>query len=218
LDTYFIYKHNDKVLSKGSNADIYTFGVRAAGPLRKRWTYSAELAPQFGYKNETDIDALGFRGLLSYSLQGAWRSCMRVGYEYRSGDDDPDGAFDILWGRYGENLANIFGPLASIEGQQCHPSNFHYLCVGWTGRPTDALCLACDYGPMFRDENPFAGTAGFSEDGRLRGHLITGSARYEINRHAQTYVLCEVFVPGSYYAAPRDDTATFLRWEMMLVW
>lgn len=218
LDVYAIYKHNDRVLSKGSDADIYTFGVRAAGPLSAGWTYRAELAPQFGSKNGTNIDALGLRGLLSYSLQDPWDSNIRVGYEYRSGDDDPDGAFDILWGRYGDNLANIFGSIASLEGQQCHPSNFHHVHVGWTGQPTDKLCLAADYGPMFRDENPSAGTVGFSDDGRFRGHLVTGSAAYNVNRHASMRLLCEAFVPGDYYRAPRDDTAMYLRGEIMLVW
>lgn len=218
LDTYFIYKHNDKVLVKGSDADIYTFGVRAAGPLNARWKYRAEMAPQFGRKNGTNVDALGGIALLSYSLQDAWNSTLRAGYEYRSGDRDPDGAFDVLWGRHGENPVNIFGPIASVEGQLGHLSNFHRFQFGWTGNPTNRLCLASDYCPMFRDENPFAGTSGFSDDGHVRGHLVTGSARYRINRHASTHVLCEVFVPGSYYDAPRDETATYLRWQTMLVW
>ena len=218
LDSYFIFKHNDRVLSKGSDADIYTFGTRAAGRLHARWTYTAEFAPQFGYKDETNLDAFGGRALFSYALEDTWQSSLRLGYEYRSGDDDPNGAFDILWGRNGDNLANIFGSLGSLEGQPCHPSNFHSLRVGWTGQPTDALCLACDYYPMFRDKNPYAGTTGFSDDGRFRGHLVTGSVNYRISRHARTHVLSETFFPGSYYAAPLDQTATFLRWEVMLVW
>lgn len=218
LDTYFIYKHNDQVLSKGNDADIYTFGARATGALNTRWSYSAEAAPQFGYKNETDIDAFGGRTLLTCALEDAWQSHLRFGYEYRSGDDDPDGSFDILWGRNSDNLANIFGPLGSLEGQVCHPSNFHSLRLGWTGQPTEALCLACDYYPMLRDENPYAGTAGFSDDGRFRGHLVTSSVNYAMSRHARTQVLCETFFPGDYYTAPLDRTATYLRWEVMLVW
>ncbi len=218
LDAYAIYKHDDRVLSKGSDADIYTFGMRAAGPVNARWTYRAELAPQFGNKNGTHINALGFRGSLSHSMQDSWDSSIRIGYEYRSGDDDPNGAFDILWGRYGSNLANIFGSIASLEGQSCHPSNFHYVHIGWTGQPTDKLCLTADYGPMFRDKNPFAGTPGFSDNGRFRGHLITGSAAYAITPHTSMGLVCEAFVPGDYYKAPRDDTAVYLRGQIVLVW
>ncbi len=218
LDAYFIYKHNDKVLAKGNDADIYTFGVRVAGPWRERWTYTAELAPQFGQKNDTDLHALGFRGRLSYTMQDAWSSSLWLGYEYRSGDDDPDGAFDVLWGRYGESIANIFGPIGSLEGQTCHPSNFHLLRLGWTGQPTKAVSLNCDWSPMFAEENPNAGKAGFSDDGRFRGHLVTGTARYKINRHAETFVMCETFFPGNYYENPRDQAGTYLRWHLMLTW
>lgn len=218
LDAYFIYKHNDKVLAKGNDADIYTFGVRAAGPWRERWTYSADLAPQFGQKNDTDIDALGFRGRLAYALEDAWTSSLWLGYEYRSGDDDPDGAFDVLWGRYGENIANIFSPIGSLEGQTCHPTNFHLPRLGWTGQPTKALSLNCDWGPMFAEDNPYAGKPGFSDDGRFRGHLVTGTALYKINRHAETYLMCETFFPGDYYEDPRDQAGTYLRWHVMLTW
>ncbi len=218
LDGYFIYKHNDKVASNGSDADIYTFGVRLAGPLSPRWTYSAELAPQFGQKNETDISALGFRGRLAYALKDAWDNVLSLCYEYRSGDDDPDGAFDILWGRHGGNIVNIFGPIGKIEGQICHPTNFHLIRLGWMAKPAKAVCLNCDWGPMFAEENPFAGTAGFSEDGRFRGHLVTGTAQYTINPHAKTYVMCETFFPGNYYESPQDQAGTYLRWEVMLTW
>jgi len=218
LDSYFIYKHNDKVAGNGNDAEIYTFGTRLAGALSHQWDYSAEFAPQFGYKNDTDIRALGLRGRLAYTLEDAWDSRLSLGYEYRSGHDDPDGAFDILWGRHGGNIANIVGPLGTLEGQVCHPSNFHLIRLGWTARPTEAVCLACDWGPMFRDNNPFAGTAGFSDDGRLRGQLVTGTAQYAVNRHARTYVLCETFFPGDYYESPQDQAGTYLRWEVMLTW
>jgi hypothetical protein len=218
LDAYFIYKHDDKVLAWGNDSDIYTFGLRGVGQLDPRWSYRAELAPQFGRKNGIDLCTLGFTGLLSYALQDTWDSTLRIGYEYRSGDSDPNGAFDILWGRYGGNTADVLVSIASLEGQPSHLSNFHRLRLGWTGNPTERLCLASDYSPMFRDENPFAGTPGFSNNGHFRGHLVTGSASYNINPHANTHVRCEVFVPGNYYDAPRDDTATYLRWQMMLVW
>jgi len=218
LDAYFIYKHDDPVAANGNDGDIYTFGLRAAGPLSSAWSYRAELAPQFGRKNGTDLHALGFTGLLSHALNDAWHSELRLGYEYRSGDRDPNGSFDMLWGRHGENPVNIFGAIGSVEGQLGHMSNFHRLRVGWTGYPTENLCLATDYGPLFRDENPWAGTAGFSDDGALRGHLVTGSASYKINQHASTHVLCEAFFPGNYYEPPYDDTATYLRWQLMLFW
>jgi len=218
LDTYFIYKHNDRVATNGDDGDIYTFGLRAAGPVSQSWSYRAEFAPQFGRKNGTDLCALGFTGSLSHALNDTWQSELRVGYEYRSGDRDPNGAFDILWGRYGGNVANLFGGAASLEGQTSHPSNFHRLRVGWTGYPTEKVCLTSDYSPMFRDENPFAATSGFSKDGSFRGHLVAGSVSYQINRHAGTHVLGEVFFPGNYYETPSDAAATYLRWQMMLVW
>lgn len=218
LDTYFIYKHNDRIAANGDDGDIYTFGLRAAGPVRSGWRYRAELAPQFGRKNGTDLHALGFTGLLSRALNDTWQSELRLGYEYRSGDRDPNGAFDVLWARCGGNLANLFGGAALLEGQVSHPSNFHRFRVGWTGYPNERLCLTSDYGPMFRDRNPLAGTSGFSDDGSFRGHLVTGSASYRINRHASTHLLGEVFFPGNYYEAPTDDAATYVRWQMMLVW
>ena len=219
LDGYFIYKHTDKVVSKGWDSDIYTFGVRAKGAIDEHWNYRAEIAPQFGQKNDTSVCALGANSRLTYQFHDAWKNDLHVDYEYRSGDPHTqDGAFDILWGRWyqGSNLWHFY--LAKLEALMAAPSNYHRLAVGWKTRPTEKLWMLWDYHLLFRDRNTFSGRGGFSEDGAFRGQLITGVIGYDQNEHVKHHLMLDVFLPGGYYSDARNDAAVFMKYQVVFTW
>jgi len=219
LDGYFIYKHTEPVVPKGWRSDLYTFGARAAGRLDENWKYRAEIAPQFGQKDDTDVCALGANSRLAYHFNDAWKNDLHVDYEYRSGHKDTqDGAFDILWGRWyqGSNLWHFY--VAKLEALMAAPSNYHRVAVGWGTRPTKKLWLKLDYHLLFRDRNTFSGRAGFTEDGAFRGQLITGILGYDVNKHVKTHLMLDWFFPGDYYSETRNDAAFFLKYQVVFTW
>ena len=218
LDGYFIYKHDDRVAANGWNSDLYTFGLRAKGALDKRWKYRAELAPQFGHKNGTDVCALGANSEIAYHFHDPWANSLRVQYEYRSGDDDPNKAFDILWGRWyqGSNLWHFY--LAPLETLSAAPSNYHRVALGWGCKPTKKFSVDFDYHFLFRDENPLAGNANFSRDGCFRGQLLTLLFSYKFNRHVKSHLMVDLFFPGDYYSDRRNDVALFVKYQVIFTW
>jgi hypothetical protein len=218
LDGYFIYKHDDRVSAGGNNADIYTLGLRAAGEIDGHWKYAAEVAPQWGRKNGRSVGALGLNGDLAYHFKDKLDNNLHVGYEYRSGDDDPNGAFDVLWGRV-PDWSNIFNNyLASLEGLPSQATNFHRLTFGWGCKPSKKLSLQANYHLLFRDRNTFAGASGFSDEGALRGQLLTALLKHEFSEHVSGYLMGELFLPGNYYDHTRNDIAVFVRYQLVFSW
>lgn len=218
LDGYFIYKHDDRVLVNGDDADIYTIGARAAGRCGKNWKYRVELAPQWGHKNGTNIRAFGADSDLAYYLNDKYNNHFHAGYEFRSGSHNPNGAFDILWGRF-PHWSNIFNDyLSSLESLPSQPSNYHRITVGWGFDPCKKVSVAADYHLLFANQNTFAGTPGFSGNGKFRGQLISGLLKYTLNEHVSGHFVAELFCPGDYYDSSRNDVAVFLRYQLMFTW
>ena len=218
LDGYFIYKHDDRQLAAGNNSDIYTVGARAAGRMDENWTYGAEVAPQWGQTNGVEKHALGFNGNATYHLNDKLDNSFKFAYEYRSGDKNRNGAFDMLWGRFPHwsNIVNDY--VAGLEGLPSMLTNIHRLGVGWGCKPAEKLTLDAYYHLLFRDRNPLSNTAGFSNRGRLKGQLFSGLLGYKFNEHLSGHLIGEVFLPGNYYDSTRNDVALFLRYELVLRW
>jgi hypothetical protein len=218
LDPYFIYKHDDKVLANGQQAEIYTFGFRATGTLSDRWSAVTDVAPQFGHKDGTSLHTLGARARLNYTSQDAWDSQWHLGYEYRGGADRQDGCFDMLWGRHGRNWADLNGCLGSLESQKHRLTNLHRIGAGWQGQCTADLTLSCTYHLLLRDRNLHAGTPGFSSHGHLRGHMVVSTLSYTFSKSLSGYLSGEIFFPGNYYESPHDDRAFFVGWHVLWTW
>ncbi|MGB2824789.1 MAG: alginate export family protein, partial [Phycisphaerae bacterium] len=219
LDAYFIYKNDEKVSSKGWDADIYSFGLRAKGAIDENWQYRAEIIPQFGYKNDTSLCALGSNNELAYHFNDKWKNVLRTQYEYRSGHPHTqDGAFDILWGRWyqGSNLWHFY--VATLEAVMAAPSNYHRVSLGWGAKPTKKWWFNADYHLLFRDRNTFSGRAGFSDGGCFRGQLITGIVGYKQNEHVDHHLMLDLFFPGDYYTDARNDAAFFLKYQVVFTW
>ena len=219
LDAYFVYKHDEKVSSNGWNSDLYNFGLRAKGSMTDHWKYRTEVVSQFGRKNGRRVCALGSNNELAYHVNDRWKNVFRAQYEYRSGDrNSQDGAFDPLWGRWyqGSNLWHFY--LAKLETVLAAPSNYHRASIGWACKPTKKLSANVDYHLLFRDENTYAGTPGFSDGGCFRGQLITGMLNYKFNEHVKSHLMLDVFMPGDYYSDARNDVAFFLKYQIVFSW
>jgi len=218
VDGYFIYKRDDRVLQVGNTGELYTFGVRVAGECGTHWKYRAEAAPQFGHKNGTNVCAFGADSQLAYYLHDKLNNNFRGSFEFRSGDDDPDGCFDILWGRF-PHWSNIFNDyVAGLEFLASQPSNFYRLGLGWSFDPIDRLTVSADYHLLFAHQNPMAGSAGFSGDGKFRGQVLVATLEHVLNEHVSSQVKFETFFPGDYYDQSRNDVAVFARYQIMFTW
>lgn len=221
IDGYFIYKHDEKVLATGDNADIYTFGTRVAGDINANWKYRSEVAGQFGDKNYMNMATLGSNNRLSYFFNDPINNNLRMTYEFRSGrakGSSTDSEFDILWGRYPQWSEIYNGYTDSLEAQPGRSPNLHRLGPGWGCNPTKNLELSADYYLMFANQNTYAGSPGFSDNGKFRGQLVQLVLRYKFTEHIFGHLIGEAFIPGNYYGSNAggnlDTAAAFARFEL----
>ncbi|KPK86230.1 MAG: hypothetical protein AMJ81_01865 [Phycisphaerae bacterium SM23_33] len=234
IDGYFIYKHDEQDLGSepgdigplapwqvGTNADIFTFGARVAGDVGEHWKYRAEFAQEFGDKNGRDLCAFGFNSQVSYFLRDNWNNNFRVGYEYLSGENDPDSGsdsqFDPLWGRWPQ-WSELLAYTVALENRPGEQTNLHRVGVGWSCTPHEKLELCADYHLLFADKNTFRDRPFFTDHGCFKGQLLTGLLKYKFNKHIAGHVLAELFFPGDYYSDVRNEVAGMFRYEIVFTW
>ena len=234
ISPYFIYYHADKNnefltagnggfavnpagVAGGIDADLYTFGTHLSHKLDDHWKAMVEGAGQLGNRNSMEHLAFGVRSNVVYSFNNDLNTQIRGGYEFLSGNDPTTAkseAFDPLWGRWPQwSEYLVYGFIA--EGRVGEATNFHRLNIGVQSDLFRHFNASLDYHFLLADENTMAGTAGFTNNGDVRGHLVTLCLRYRINEFLSTRLNGELFFPGDYYTAPRDKMGTFLRWEMV---
>lgn len=228
-ELYYIYKDEeasgwsrDYSDSAQQNAVIHTIGGRLAGPLGDHWSYSAELAKQFGDRNDRTLQALGANTKLTYAFHDENQSEMHVGYEYLSGDDPDSSAdeqFDTLWGDWPQYQrgGDMQSYLWTFEGALGEVTNLHRLGIGHSFKPSDVWTVATDYNLMWADENsePAAnGGMNFDSSDNFRGQMFSAIATYSCCKKFKTHFMLDYFVPGSYYDSPSNDPACFARVNM----
>ena len=224
-ELYYMYKNDEQsdwatsLGRTGQNADIHTIGGRLAGPLDDNWSYSAEMAKQFGDRNGNSLQALGGNSKLMYAFNDDKKSEVHAGYEYLSGDDPDSSAdeqFDTMWGDWPQYQrgGDLQSYLWTFEGKLGEVSNLHRLGVGHSFKPSDVWTLATDYNLMWADENSEAtgGSPSFSSGDNFRGHMLTGLLTYQCCKNFRTQFLVDYFIPGSYYED--GDDAYFARVNM----
>lgn len=220
ISPYVIWSKDNKVLSNGYNADLYTFGARASGNFRGNWFYRAEGAMQLGRKDGQAVVAGGLNSLLEYRFLDGWQNAIGLGYEFLSGDD-PDsstnGQFDPLWGRWPRFSELLIYTFAG-ETHLAEATNMHRLSIGWTARPHKNIELFSTYQLLFAAENTFRDKPGFSADGKFRGQLVTAVLKYKFNENISGHLLGEAFFPGDYYDDSRNDPAFFARYQLVFEW
>lgn len=222
IDGFFIYKNDERIIASGNDANLYTFGARVAGDLADHWNYRAEAAGQLGRKNGPSVAAFGANSRLSYLFKDPRNNQVRFSYEYLSGND-PDTPeneqFDLLWGRWPQwSELYIYSVIPEMGGRVADISNLHRIGPGWSFTPFKKAEFITDFYVLLADENTRRGAAGYSQDGSVRGELLTAVLKYRFNEHISGHLWSEFFFPGNYYDEPRKDAATFLRAELLLTW
>jgi hypothetical protein len=224
-ELYYMYK-NDRdsefrqryqaAAAAGQNADIHTIGTRFFGNLDENWSYSAEMAKQFGKRDSASLQALGTNNKLMYAFKDELKNQLHVGYEYMSGNDPDSSAdeeFDTMWGDWPQfqRGGDLQSYIWTREGATGEVSNLHRLGIGHSFKPNDVWTIATDYNLLWADENSESGTAGYSSGDNFRGHMLSALATYQCCKKFKTQFLLDYFIPGSYYASPSGDEAFFAR-------
>ncbi|MGA2916168.1 MAG: alginate export family protein [Sedimentisphaerales bacterium] len=220
-DLYFIYKHDThRVISSGSEGEIYTIGTRFYGRLNDRWQYSMEFAPQFGHKNGKDLGAFGTNDQLIYNFNDEKESKLTFGYEYLSGNKDPDKYFDKGWGRLDTWSSLYQGNIDTIDGRAYESSNLHRPYLEFSRKLTEKTELLCGYHLLFADDNlnKTGGTTGLSKSGHFRGQLAKLMLKYKVSKNLEHRFEGEFFFPGNYYNDDKNDTAVFFRYTLVFTW
>ncbi|MHC4950524.1 MAG: alginate export family protein [Planctomycetota bacterium] len=227
-DAYFIYKNEEQsdyakhhAPTRGYDAEIYTVGGRLFGALNDNWSYSAELAGQWGDRNGADLSAFGTNNKLIYSFNDDKQSQLFGGYEYLSGDDpgsSDDERFDPLWSGYPQSQRGgdlqvymwtpEYGNIAEI-------GNLHRLGGGYSFKPSDTWTMVTQYNALWADEDQNAftntGTGFTSGDSKFRGHLVSWVATYQCCKKFKAHFMVDYLFPGDFYPNPGGKDAYFTR-------
>jgi hypothetical protein len=238
-ELYYIYKNDEPsewsqarpILRLGLDDETHTIGGRLAGKLDENWSYSAEVAGQWGRSEDSmgeysNMEGLGTNNTLTYAFNDEQSSKVFVMYEYLSGDDPTTGKnekFNTLWGDWPQSGRG--GDMQSYvwtnEGALGEVANLHRVGFGHEFKPSDVWTMKTMYNLMWADQNTFenatapaaggANSTAFSSGGDFRGQLFTGLLTYQCCKDFRTQFLVDYFVPGSYYDNGSQDGALFAR-------
>ncbi len=216
-------------LSRGNDADVYTYGSRVVADLSKTVRLRVEAALQSGKKNGASLSGKGLNSALMFNPASKRSHQLRLSYEYLSGDDpqstDQDEQFDILWGRW-PRWSELYIYTYAPESRISQLGNVHRVGPGWSVKPIKKAELVTDFQWLFADTKVKT-TGFFSPDGKKRGTLLTSKLLVRYNAHVAGHIWGEFFFPGDFYAAgvagdpaqlSRRDAAKFIRAELNLTW
>jgi hypothetical protein len=220
IDGYLIYKQDhDRVTSTGSQGEIYTLGFRKYGRLSKKWQYSMEFAPQFGHKNGKSLGAFATNNYLTYSFNDEKENKITLGYEYLSGNDDPDKHFDRGWARVDTWSVLYQGMVDSIDGRTIDGSNLHRFYVDWSTKLAKNIGFGAGYALLLADTNTNKGAAGgMSKSGIIKGHLLKMQMKIKYTKNLEQVFEAEAMIPGNFYNENRNNVAVFAKTDFIITW
>jgi hypothetical protein len=225
IDAAYIYRHTRGAAEgMGYHSNLNTLYASVEHAFNDNWILRVAGAEQFGTRDqvvrngvehrEVDVWAHAFNARLTYKFRDEWDTDAMVGYEFLSGDNRKGNfnQFDPLWGRWPQ-FSEIMSSVYATETGPGFVTNLHRAYVGAITRP-GPFEFAATYHLLFAHHN----VHGFSENGHFRGQLLTGSARWELNRHIAMQLLAEVFVPGNFYGNGRENGALFTQYQIVFKW
>jgi hypothetical protein len=224
ISPYLMYKKatdNDGV-ARAYNAELYTPGLRVAHTVDENWKWRAEGAYQFGRSDKggdgmADVSAFGANTALQYFMNDEMKNNFRMQYEFLSGNRPSTGdyeGFDVLWGRWAR-FSNIYADAVRVDSRAGDYTNLHRVGPGWSVSPTDKATIATDYFLLFADQAQ-DGASGSSDSGLFRGQLVSSALTYKFNKHISGELVGELYFPGNYYSDGNNDTASYLRSQVVL--
>lgn len=233
LEPFFIWKHDERVLTTGTQGDLFTAGLRSIVDIGDHWRFRTEFAPQGGDKStgvglsKQRVDALGANNLLTYFFKDQYNNNLRLGYEYLSGNDPNSTGkyerFDILWGRWPQ-WSELLVYNYSTGARPVEWGNMHRLNVGYGLNPTKKTTFNLDYHALWAEEHePAVFAPGYpaqSPGGLFRGQLVTAKLDFVISKHLRGHMLGEFFWPGNYFNGSDVNSRMemFIRPELYFTW
>jgi hypothetical protein len=231
LEAYYMYKKEEPsdwannseswwATSPGKNAEIHTFGGRVAQKLDENWSYSVEVAKQFGTRDNESMKGLGSNNKLVYAFNDELKNELRLTHEYLSGDDKSTKGsekFDTLWGDWPQPQrgGDLQLYMWAFEGNVGEEANLHRVGVGHTFKPNKNWTMATDYNLLWADQNGSTQSGSsnlkISDNGYFRGQLISGLLTYSCCKNFKTHFMVDYLIPGSYYDQSNRDHAIFSR-------
>lgn len=223
LEAYYLYKNEsdhqwteaDGVVHTQPNLDLHTLGLRLMPKLTDRFSGNLEAAGQLGERGEQDVNGWMVDAKLSYKFPVSEKisPSASVGVYQLSGDDpdttDEDEGWNPLWSRWPQySELYVYGFDADGAGRW---SNVTMPYVGLDVPFSSKVSLNLLAGYMFAPESS-ANIPGSDDE---RGFLGTAWLKFKLNDTWSGHLLGEVVEPGDYYNV--DDTAHFVRFEMMCV-
>ncbi len=243
IDAYFIYFHEGTEYAgfvpggfgngtfkplgtsiDGTFADIYTVGARVAGDMTDNLQGRIEAAVQFGNQNDESMcGAWGMNSQLTYNFHDENQQAVWAGLEVRSGGEDPNENFNILWGTYPQwsDLYNGYVDTKTGESSPAESPNIirPYVGYGLTPACCKALSFQFNYHLLFCYNNNMSGLPGFSSGQQyFRGQLVTALMKYQFCEHIAGHLQGEGFFPGNFYEDSNNDPAWFARYELVFTW
>ena len=100
---YLVLKQDGGKVATGIEREIHTIGLRGYGIVGKTgFDYDFSYNKQVGNDGPRKHDALGYTGELGYTFAQPWKPRLSAGWNYGSGDDNPNdqqsGRFERLFG------------------------------------------------------------------------------------------------------------------------
>lgn len=218
---YYIWKKDMKTsfIASGIDKGIHTFGGLYEHIINNNWDCWVESAIQTGSRNCENIEAYGLNSKLNYSFNDAHNTKISFSYEYLSGDNSHTDAyegFDPLWGRWPqpcELLCDVYG---LREGRRpAEHSNMHKLGLGWHADLNEKVDIDMNYYLLWVPEC-LPGSGVTTTSNKFRGQCFQAIANCKHNKFMTSQLYFELFGPGSYYADSNNDTAVFLRYQMVV--
>jgi len=222
FEVYYVWKnetHSHTVGTRKYGRDFHTLGTRLMPKFNDRLSGEFELAVQTG---ETDdgrdiFGTMGYGGL-TYAIapDSSLKPTITPAVLYLSGEDKPNSGDDENWNAV-FNRTTWFSVLMADQYKNYRWANLVYPHLAGTLSLPNSQKLKLHTGPVFcvEDDQPSNGTGdtykGYMTYARYEAPLFKGflGKRSSLSHAVQL----EVFQPGDYYET--DDTAVFLRWEVV---
>ncbi|PTX96672.1 alginate export family protein [Opitutus sp. ER46] len=220
VDGYIIQRDLQKVLANGDNGSFTTVGSRVVSNLDPHWQWKGEGALQYGRKNGRDLRAWGYLTQIAWFARDPQNNFVRFALEGLSGDKPgttKDEQFDMLWGRF-PRFSEVGAMLWGSEGRPAQFGNLVRMGPGWGITPLKGLDITVDYNGMWALEHNRSATMAnglFDAAGDFRGQLYRAVVKYKISPKWSATLLAEIFRPGNYYGNGHQDTASFVRCELL---
>lgn len=225
IEAYYFYK-NEKY------GDIHTLGARASGKAAEKLSFALEGAMQLGDYLGHDRLAFGGYATARYSLPVETTPlALSAGAIYLSGDDhttDRYGGWNPIYSRWPKwSELYIYTLTKDPVGR---PAYWQNVASGWFGLDFTPAKRCTLEGRLYMMWAPEAVRWNYcgpsclaisweSDDFDYRGTLSTLKLNVRVNTYLEGHLLWEMFKPGAYYDQtehdPTNDTAHFLRWEIL---